>query len=409
MPARLAVRTFQHLWQPLQNVAWMPSNRIFLRALEVPAADPAEVPLMVEFELERLSPLPVADILWTCEVLPGPDPTSRTALVIIAARATVEQWLGTLESGGFVPDRLEPAIVRELLAVSVEPDSAWLLVRREAEGLACLAAWWAAGRLRHVELRTAADDDQFVEAWVEGVRQTVWAGEIGGWHGPGTRWHLVAEPGLAGRLQAALAELAPRIEIRPPVSERELAAQAAASANPANLVPAEARTRHRQQYVDRLWMRSLGVVALVYVIGVLAYFAALNIQDFRKSRIDYQVALLHSSYTNALAMKARVDVLSEQVSLKFAALDCLKAASDALPADMTLTQFSFQRGQRVNLFGTVPTDLQRRVTEFNEALAQTAVNGRPLFSRVSTKSIQATPNRPAAWTIECELRPPDSR
>ncbi|MCP5519383.1 MAG: hypothetical protein H7A45_19240 [Verrucomicrobiales bacterium] len=409
VPARLATRDVRHLWRPLLNVAWLPADKVFLRVVEVPAADPSEVPAMVEFELERLSPLPVADILWTCEVIPGPEETPRTVAVVIAARPAVEEFLGTLETGGFVPDRLELPLLRELLCLEPSPDSVWVLLRREAERISCLHGWWSKGRLCHLELRILADDENLETVLAGNLAHTAWAGEIGGWHGPASRCHLVADDELAARLQPALGEQFPHLELRPKLPDKELAARSAAATAGANLVPPEARTRYRQQFVDRLWMRAVGAVALVYVFGVLGFFAALNIQDFRKMRVDDQVGLLYSSYTNALALKARVDVLSDQVNLKFAALDCLKAASDALPADMTLTSFSFQRGNRLGLFGTVPTDLQARVTEFTETLADSTVNGEPLFTTVSTKAIQAMPNRPANWTIECEFRRPDSR
>lgn len=409
VPSRLATRDFRHLWRPLLNVAWLPADRVFLRVLEVPAADPAEVPAMVEFELERISPLPVADIVWTCEVLPGAEVPPRTVVVVIVSRQAVEEFLGTLEAGGFVPDRVELPQVRELLALNPEPDSTWLLARRVGSRVSCLQVWWSGGRLRHLELRVLADDENLERVLLGNLAQTAWAGEISGWHAAGSRWHLVADTELAARLQPILSQQFSPLDYRPPLPEKELAARSAGAHSEANLVPPEARLRYRQQFVDRLWMRSVGAVALVYVLGVLGFFAALNIQDFRKMRVDDQVALLYSSYTNALALKARVDVLSDQVNLKFAALDCLKAASDALPADMTLTSFSFQRGNRLNLFGTVPSDLQARVTEFNEALADSTVNGEPLFSSVSTKAIQAMPNRPANWTIECEFRRPDSR
>ncbi len=406
-PVKLVSRNLNHLWQPLVNVAWLPPHQVFLRVIEVPAVELAEVPAMVEFDLERLSPLPVTDILWSCEVLPGQDSPPRTVLVTIAAREAVEELLGQLEEKSFLPDRLELPQVRELMCLKPEPDSTWILTREVGEVVSVLHAWWSGGRLRHVELRAMPITEDLGETLAENLTHTAWAGEVAGWHDPAAKWHLVADSELTLRLEPALKQSFPEIETHPPVAEGELAVQTAAAKAPSNLLPEEASTRYRQEFVDRLWMRSLGGVAMVYIVGVLGFFALLNIQDFRKMRVDDQVALLHSSYTNALALKARQEVLRDQVDLKFAALDCLKAASDALPADMTLNSFSFQRGRRLNLFGTVPSDLQARVTEFSAALADTLVEGEPLFTRVETKAIQAMGNRPANWTIECEFRRPD--
>ena len=46
-------------------------------------------------------------------------------------------------------------------------------------------------------------------------------------------------------------------------------------------MPAEYSTRYHQRFVDRLWMRRLGAVVLLYVIGVLVYFARLEVELYR--------------------------------------------------------------------------------------------------------------------------------
>jgi len=407
IPGNLATRSLRHLWQPLINVAWLPPETVFLRVIELPAGDPAEAPMMVGFELERLSPLPVADIYWTCEVLPGDPGRPLTVIVIMAAREAVEACVRRCEQTGCVPDRIELPLVRELLECRPETDGAWLLLRREGDQITCLLAWWADGRPRHVALEQFADTDADApERLARLARDTAWAGELEGWHGPRTRWHLVADEGLAARFGESLRAVAPELEIRPPLALADLAGRCAASDTRANFLPEEARARHRQQFIDRLWMRALSTAALVYVFGVLAYFAFLNIQNYRKDNIEYEIALMHQSYTNALALKAKVAVLRNQIELKFAALDCLKATADNLPPELTLSSFSFQHGQRLTLVGTVPTSDQAKVAEFTEALSRAELHGRRLFSKVSTKSIQARPNRPANWSIACELERP---
>lgn len=404
VPGVLATKSFRHLWQPLLNVAWLPVDHVFVRVIELPACEPGEVPMMVEFEIERLSPLPVADIYWTCEPLPAVAGERRTVIVIMAARAAVDAFLATSVRGGYVPDRIELPQVRDLLARPVLPESAWVFTRREGEGLSCLLAWWAKGRLRHVELRVFEDADAAAASLGTSLQSLAWTAEIEGWLGPRTRWQLVADEEMTARLKPLLEEQFGAVDLHPALPEAELASASAAAETQTNLLPAEVVSANRQQFVDRLWMRALSLTALVYVFGVLGYFAFLNIQDYRKSGTNFEIALLHQGYTNALALRAKVEVLQNQIDLKFAALDCLKAAADALPADMTLTSFDFQRGRRLNLFGTVPADMQSRVAEFTEALGDSEIDGEALFSRVATKAIQAQPNRPASWTIECELK-----
>ncbi|MCB1124956.1 MAG: hypothetical protein KDM81_00560, partial [Verrucomicrobiae bacterium] len=408
VPGQLATKSFRHLWQPLLNVAWLPVDQVFLRVVELPACEADEVPMMVEFEIERLSPLPVADIYWTCELLPAVAGERRTVIVIMAAREVVDGFIETSTRFGYLADRLDLPQVRELLARPVLPESAWLFARQDGGRLSCLLAWWAKGRLRYLELRVFENQAAALTALEASLQSLAWSAEIEGWTGPRTRWQLSADDETASWLKPLLERSVGPVDLHAAMPGAELATHSAGAETRANLLPAGEVARNRQQFVDRLWMRAVSMMALVYVLGVLGYFAFLNIQDYRKSGTEYEIAVLHQSYTNALALRAKVEVLRNQIDLKFAALDCLKAASDSLPADMTLTSFDFQRGRRLNLFGTVPANLQSRVAEFTEALGDTEVNGEALFSRVTTKAIQAQPGRPASWTIECELKRQES-
>jgi len=241
----------------------------------------------------------------------------------------------------------------------------------------------------------------------------VWSAEVEGWLPSTIECALVAEPAVAAVLEAPLRDLTGRsVELCDRLAPVKLAAVAAAANAQANLIPPEIRTRHRQEFVDRLWMRGLGAVALAYLFAVLIFFAWLSIQDYRKTQVDGDVALLSANYQKAQQLKARVDILQEQVNLKFAALDCWKTAAEALPEGLTLNSITFQRGKKLGVMGSVPVDQQGKVTEYNEALAKALIAGKPLFSKVTTKSIQAPPasrqDQPATWNLECELNRTDA-
>jgi hypothetical protein len=406
LPPSAAGRTLATLWRPRLNVAWLPSDEVFLRALELPTADPAEAPGIVELQLETLSPLPVANIVWTVESVPGPDQASQTVVVIIVPRATVERYLGVLEQSRYLADRLELPQVRELLARPDRRDGAWLFARAQDGHVSCLAAWWQDQRLRHVTLLRVPAGEALAARLRRPILQLAWAGEVEGWHTPETRWHLVAAGPLLEPLTAAVGELAAdRVEVLAPLPPEKLAAATAETDSTANLVPAEVAARYRQQFTEGVVLRVLGLFLAVWAVAVFGFMGGLQYKGFVKSGVDRQIQALHQSYTNALQLKARVQVLSDQVSLKFAALDCWRAAAEALPAEMTMTQFNFQgKARRLQIFGNVPGELQAKVTEYNEALARATVNGETLFAKVNTKSIQAQPNRPAFWSIECELK-----
>src|SRR5262245_48620189 len=70
LPEKLIAKDWQTLFQPRLNVAWLPADRVFLRVLQIPKADLAETQSMVELQLEKVSPLPVAQIVWSFQVVP---------------------------------------------------------------------------------------------------------------------------------------------------------------------------------------------------------------------------------------------------------------------------------------------------------------------------------------------------
>src|SRR5689334_17196263 len=59
LPEKIVAKDWQTLFQPRLNVAWLSPDKAFVRAVQLPKADPAETKSMVEFQLEKLSPLPV--------------------------------------------------------------------------------------------------------------------------------------------------------------------------------------------------------------------------------------------------------------------------------------------------------------------------------------------------------------
>ncbi|MCX8108365.1 MAG: hypothetical protein N3G20_06130 [Verrucomicrobiae bacterium] len=412
LPPSAVTKTVRDLWQPRLNVAWLPANQVFVRVVHLPPCEPSEVPAMLEFQIEKLCPLPLAQAVWTAHVMPGRDNDVTTAIVIMVPRSFVEQYLGELEGIGYIPDRLDVPFLAELLSVSVEGDEVWVHARREAGKIISVVAWWNEGKLVNLNLFQLPNDLTAASHLVEFLRQTAWAGEMEGWLPDNPKWHLMSDSTIAAEFQAALTDFigfTPQLHRAP--EPQELAAVAIHLDTTANLLPAEHMVRYRQQFVDRLWMRGLGGVALIYLACVVVFMAVLQYLGFQKTRVEREVAEMAGSYTNALQLKAKIAVLEEQMSLKFAALDCWKCASEALPQELTLTQLSFQRGKKLGLYGTGPPDQQTKVTEFNEALSKCTVNGRPLFSQVTTRSIQGggvgAGNRPMNWNIECEIKRSD--
>jgi len=429
-PAKLAGKDWNHLVQPRLNVAWLPADQVFLRAVQLPATDEQELLSMLEFQIEKLSPLPSAQVVWGVELIPNAAGLAKTAVVCIVPRDTVEAFLGQLEKQNFATDRLEvPQLVR-IAADGPREDGAWLYLD-ESDRQLCTVAWWAQGVLQQVQLirlpttfepATPAEGEtppplspaevrarqaSFLE---EQLMQTAWAGELEGWLEFPVRWHLCASASLKDEWLALLDTWVSDPVVVVEATDRAAlarfsAARAGADADGANLLPAEAATRYRQLYVDRLWMGGLATVVGLYCVGVMIYMIALQVYSFRQEGVQAEASGLATTYTNVLQLKERVQVLQEQLNLKYAALDCLKVSAELLPEGFTLTRLAFGRNSRLELVGTAPPDQRAKVTDFNESVGKATVNGQRLFDSVSIANIN---NRPGAanlsWDFHGELR-----
>jgi len=398
LPARLITKSWSSLWQPRLNVAWLPPENIFLRVIELPNSNFEETFAMVELQLEKLSPLPVAQIVWTIHVLSrrsGAGPAAVTSgaakaedlqavVVVIVARGVVEEFLGKLESRGYLADRLEVPMLDQLEATPATEDGAWIYPVALAGQSAALVAWWGGNVLRSlsfVVLPPTGDRGQNLKAQ---LAQLVWAGELEGWlTTPPIRWHLVADD--ATEWESILREgLAEPVTVAPPLAPAELAARTAQRATAAGshtaMLPAEFPARYHQQLVDRLWLRGLMATGVLYAIGVVIYFCATSLLAYRTHGLEQQVAALSGSYTNVMELKARYDVLKERQDLKYAALDCWKVVAEQLPASITLQRFSFADGQKLTLSGTAPMDQVNTLFDFNAAMQKVTNNNRPMFN-----------------------------
>ena len=75
---RTSPRNLGQLWQPRLNIAWLPTESVFFRVVQLPPSTFAETLAMVELQLEKLSPLPVGQMLWGLYVLPRRRTRPRT-------------------------------------------------------------------------------------------------------------------------------------------------------------------------------------------------------------------------------------------------------------------------------------------------------------------------------------------
>jgi hypothetical protein len=302
---------------------------------------------------------------------------------MMVSRNGVEEFLGQLEGQGYLADRLELPLLDQLQATTITRDGAWIYPEVAGGRNAALVAWWYGGVLQNLALITLPAANR-PESLKEQLLQMAWAGELEGWLTAPPAWHLVADAPTAAEWEPALRSgLEQPVEVIAPVPVAGLAALTATRAAKAgpqgNLMPAEFSTRYQQQFVDRLWMRGLGAVVALYLVGVMVYFARLEWELYGTRAVEQDAAIQGPIYTNALQLKAKYQLLTEREDLKFAALDCWKAVAELLPDGVTLEGYNFNDGKKLTLSGTAPADQTKRLLDFDADIRKVAPNGQPLF------------------------------
>ncbi len=383
LPSRFVAKSWNSLWQPKLNVAWLPPENVFLRVIELPKSNFEETRSMVELQLEKLSPMPVGQIVWAIHILPSASADLQSVIVTIASRANVEEFLGKIEARGFLADRLETPLLDQLSVTPPTEDGAWIYVGTRGQNSA-LIAWWIGGTLRNLSFIVLPTTGDSVKSLREQLTQLVWAGELEGWLTSSPKWHLVADPVNAAQWQDFFHDaINEPVQISAPLAPAQLAANTArraAAATDAGLLPAEFPLRYRQQFHDRLWLHGLYTIGIVYAVCVAIYFGVREVVTYKTTDVEQRVAALGTAYTNVMELQARYDVLKERDQLKYAALDCWKIVAEQLPDDLPLQHFIFAGGQRLTLSGTATQDQFDEVLNFNKAMKKVQVNGKPVFS-----------------------------
>ncbi|HMJ90916.1 MAG TPA: hypothetical protein VK530_13930 [Candidatus Acidoferrum sp.] len=412
LPPKLFSKDWQSLYQPRLNIAWLPADRVFLRVIQLPPADTLDETLsMLDLQLEKLSPLPTAQIVWTFELLPNKAEGTQTAVVVIAARNHVEEFLGKLEGQSYLADRLEVPFIDQLLALRADSDGVWIYPGAGADENTCVVTWWFGGVLQNISLLHLPGAEERGAFVREQLAQMAWAGELEGWlTGPMQRF-LVADEKTAEMWRPLLETPEQPLQVVPPIPEVDIASSTARRAARDGvrppLLPPEYTARYKQKFQERIGMRLIGALIVLYLLFAVVYIGALEWRKTKVAGYESQKRGLEGAYTNALQLKARVRVMEDQLNLQFAALRCYKAVAENLPDGLTLDSMSFQRGRSVLVFGSGDSGAQAVVNEFNDKLRKHTVENELLFSRVNVPNIRSATTAAGptlSWNFQCDLK-----
>lgn len=406
LPAGFTTRGWRQLVSPSVNVGLLPSEEVFIRVVQLPTDDPAEVPSMLEWQIEKLSPVPPAQVVWSYELFPSADANSTTVIVLMAERRAVEKVLGRLEEQGFQADRLVLPQLSRLRAMDFPGDGTWVVPDSGANAASCLVAWYYDGALRHVAMLSLGADGEWTETLPRELRHQAWSAEIEGWLKVEPVFRIVSTGEHADRW-AILAERLGECEVieGSHLGGDSLACRIAGDASNghgANLMLDDVAARYRQRFLDGLWVKAVGAAIVIYMLGVAVYFGALEYAKHKRDGFASEVESLGGSYTNALQLKEQIAVLDKQERLKFAALDSWMSVVQALPAELYFRQIRFDSGRTLTISGGAPARSATQVTGYKEALERIVIDERPLFASVREAN-RAQVRGELSWNFECEL------
>ena len=425
LPSKLVSKNWQSLFQPRLNIAWLPADKAFVRVVQLPKADAAETKSMVELQLEKLSSLPVTQIVWSFEVVPlikqdkigeelNPHATGelQTVIVIMAERHQVEAHLGRMEGQGYLADRLEIPLLDELRATKVKENGAWIFPNTGGQEAVCTVAWWYDGVLQNLSMIHLPQDEKRAAVLQEQIAQTIWAGEMEGWLTSEAKLHLVADDAMS-QVWLPLFDLSQQVEVVPPIPAKYLAAltarRVAGGSAETNLLPPEFTARYRQRFIDRLWMGGLAAIVGIYVVYAMIYLGGVQFSGYQYNSVQNEMASLGPTYTNTVQLRERLKVLQDTLDLQYAALECYLSAAKSLPPELTLNNINFERGRKVTFFGTAGAEDRAKVLEFNAAMIDYTVKTQRFFAKVNPPNSTVQPGQTMLnWNFSCDLKRTDT-
>ena len=420
LPAKAVGKDWSDLLRRKLNIATLPPEKVFLRVVELPECEPDELLPMVEFQIEDLSPLPMAQAVWSAEAVPGSTGTegNQTVLVMIAERGVVGDRLDELEAVNYLADRVEVPLLRELVPGEPREDGAHIQLVQGADSVLALVSWWFAGRLRDVNSFNLPDTAASRDELVEKINSVALAGEVAGWMPDEPACHLAKRGDVAADWNTALAKCFGRIREVEPMSEVDLATAAVeftVRTTAPGLMLEDYSARNRQRFQDGLWMEGIkGAVALM-LIGLCFFFAYGSWLQSDLDDLNQQVKVQGLQYTNALSLKAKMQTLKKQEALKTAALNAWSEVAIGLPGELKFTQLMFSSdrtlegntSRKLRIVGTADDGKETFIDDYNLVLARMEVKGREgqkLFSSVSPGPSRKDPRKKlTTWSVECKF------
>ena len=183
LPQTQVEQAWRQFFKKRLNLSWIPSEHLYLRVIDMPACeDREETRQMLEFQLEKISPVPVHQIVWSFQNLPCPDPEQQSLLLVLAERSAVDGVLSQLESIGYQTDQITFSGLQGLVGFESPSDCVRISWEpRDEHSADCLISWHIDGWTKDAGLVHVPMDERGAQALVNHLNNAAWSGELEGW------------------------------------------------------------------------------------------------------------------------------------------------------------------------------------------------------------------------------------
>lgn len=396
----------------------IPSDKVLMRVVDLPTADPAEMRSMAELQVDKFSPFPIEHMAVSLEVLSQKDNASRvliaavqrdviTALGDVLGPAgllphwvdvEVLGWWQLLKEQGQVPDKGRRVF---LLADTSGTD---LVISQDGVPVVFRSLGPAAGLSDDEYHAEIADEVGYTltsleaeRGSAEGMRLSLWTwGQQlppklvvpGGIPAPAPRAGGEPSRALVSKLReaSALDVETRRLDSLPPLSEglaRRAAARGAAAGPTGmlDLAPAEWRSREQARSARKGLLAATAVFLVLWLAGGSAFLGGLALQKKRLVAVKAQVARMEGPAEEIRALKEKVDSFEQYADRSHSALECLREVSELLTEGIDLTSFVYKKGNSVSLRGEA--DSAEPIYAFFQAMEKSE-----LFTKVKPEAVR---------------------
>lgn len=376
-------------------------EHVLCETVKLPTAEPGELKQMLDLQIDRLTPLPLEEVVYGFQPLSVADGQTEM-LVAIARKEVVNERVGALEAVGLPAEVVSLdvlAVFRDLVArgalpqddnlnalVFVSDPAMNVIIHSRGRPVAVRSILCVAEAAREELQRTllAAQAEQTRGALGE-VAFMPWGVDRG------------AACEQLARVWGATGRRLPEIPGLSPASSLCAESAAAAEQTRLNLLPDEWRQRRRAARLRRQLTRAAMIAGSVYVAGLLVFLALLFVRQSRLSHLRAQANALRPQYAEARRMHSELVAMQKQLDTTYSSLEVLREVTTLMPGNLKLNSFQFKKDQSVTLRGQ--SQAAAAAIDFQSRLEKCR-----LFSSVSAGRMASEAGGLTRFEIVCSLK-----